>query len=241
MRILVLQHHVAEHPGIFRDFMAGDGIAWDAVQLQDGDPVPALDAYDALWVMGGPMDVWEEDRHPWFVPEKACIREAVFDRRLPFLGCCLGHQLLAEVAGGQCRPMAMPEVGILEVELTGDGRVDPLLAGIDTRFRALQWHGVAVTELPPDVVILARSAACPIQAIRVGDRAWGLQYHVEVTDSTVDEWAAIPEYADALQQAPGDDPLSALRAEAARNMSAFRRSARLVYENFMALAVRTTT
>lgn len=233
MRILVLQHHAAEHPGIFRDFMVDDGVYWDAVHLHDGDPLPSLDGYDALWVMGGPMDVWEETRYPWLAPEKAYIREAVLDRGMPFLGCCLGHQLLAEVAGGECRPLTPPEVGVHDVELTADGRADPLLAGVEPRFKALQWHGVEVATAPPNATVLAASPASAHQAIRIGDRAWGLQYHVEATADTIDEWGVIPEYAQALRQALGDDPLPRLRADTAANASAFRRNARKIYDNFL--------
>ena len=81
MKILVFQHIPIEHPGIFRDFLAEDGISWDAVELDTGEPIPSLDDYDALWVMGGPMDVWEEVEYPWLKAEKQVIYEAVVDRR----------------------------------------------------------------------------------------------------------------------------------------------------------------
>ncbi|MFQ5934860.1 MAG: type 1 glutamine amidotransferase, partial [Acidiferrobacterales bacterium] len=77
MRLLVFQHIAVEHPGVFRDFLHADGIEWDVVELDNGDAIPALDRYDALWVMGGPMDVWEEDKYSWLASEKAAIREAV--------------------------------------------------------------------------------------------------------------------------------------------------------------------
>ncbi|MEO1285776.1 MAG: type 1 glutamine amidotransferase, partial [Pseudomonadota bacterium] len=71
MHILVLQHARLEHPGVFRDFLTRDGHSWDAVELDEGESLPSLDGYDALWVMGGPMDVWQEDQHPWLRDEKA--------------------------------------------------------------------------------------------------------------------------------------------------------------------------
>ena len=155
MKFLVLQHIDIEHPGIFRDFMRADGIAWDTVELDEGDPIPPLDGYDALISMGGPMDVFEEDAHPWIADEKVAIREAVAERDMPFLGVCLGHQLLAEALGGRVETMAEPEVGIMTVDLTEDGRTDPLLAGLDPTVTCLQWHGCAVTALPEGAVSLA--------------------------------------------------------------------------------------
>ena len=223
MRVLVLQHHAAEHPGVLRQFMAEDDVAWDAVQLQNGESLPSLDHYDALWVMGGPQDVWQEEEHPWLVPEKALIREAVFEREMPFLGCCLGHQLLGEVAGGRCAAMESAEVGVLDVALTESGQRDRLL-------------DAAVMEVPPEVDVLASSPSCPIQAIRVGERAWGLQYHVEVTDTTVQEWNEVPAYAQALEQALGPDSLPGLKAAAEASMGDFNRDARTLYHNFMAAA-----
>ena len=100
-RVLVFQHVAVEHPGIFRQFLADDGHSYQAVELDEGESIPALEGFDALWVMGGPMDVWDEAEYPWLVAEKAAIREAVITRRMPYLGFCLGHQLLGEALGGQ--------------------------------------------------------------------------------------------------------------------------------------------
>jgi len=171
MRLLVFQHHVKEHPGVFRDFLTEDGVEWDAVQLQDGEAIPALEDYDALWVMGGPMDVWEEDKYPWLIAEKAVIREAVLERNMPFLGVCLGHQLLGEVAGGRCDKMPEAEVGVIDIALTPSGKDDPLLKGFDPVHKAVQWHGVHVAEAPEGSHILASTDDCRVQALRVGDRA----------------------------------------------------------------------
>lgn len=236
MRILVFQHIAIEHPGIFRDFLAADGVAWDAVELDAGEPIPDLARYDALWVMGGPMDVWQEAEHPWLVDEKRAVAEAVRVRDMPFLGICLGHQLLAAALGGTVGPMPRAEVGILEVELTEAGRADPLLAGFPPRVTCLQWHGAEVSAPPPGAVVLASSPVAAVQAFRVGRKAYGLQYHVELTDHTVSEWGCVPEYEAALARTLGADALPAFKAEAARRMPQFNRDARRLYDNFMAIA-----
>ena len=236
MHVLVFQHIAIEHPGIFRDFFQEDGVRWTAVELDEGEPIPELSDFDALWVMGGPMDAWQEDAHPWLVQEKAAIRRAVVELNMPFLGVCLGHQLLADALGGRVGPMDAAEVGILDVEITQEGIADPLMAGLPQTGKCLQWHGAAVLEPPPGARVLARSPACAIQALGIGRHAWGLQYHVELTGATVHEWACVPEYAQALEATLGPGRLESFAAEAARHMDGFNRDARRLYGNFMAAA-----
>ncbi|MGI9421259.1 MAG: type 1 glutamine amidotransferase, partial [Geminicoccaceae bacterium] len=205
---------------------------WDAVELDQGEEIPDLSGYDALWVMGGPMDVWEVDSHPWLTAEKETIRHWVVDLKKPFLGICLGHQLLADALGGRCAPLSPPEIGILEVGLTEAGRADPIFAGMPARQKCLQWHGVEVAEPPRGVVILASSPACRVQAMRVGDRAWSMQYHVEVEDDTVDNWGVIPAYRDALEGSLGAGAIGGLRCDAERAMPGFVDNAGKLYANF---------
>ncbi len=233
-RILVFQHIDIEHPGIFRDFLRADGIDWTPVELDEGEPIPALADYDALWVMGGPMDVWEEAAHPWLVPEKAAIREAVAARRMPYLGLCLGHQLLAEALGGAVGPAATPEIGILEVELTEAGRASPFYRAMPDLGTCLQWHSAEVTRAPADAEVLASTAACAVQALSYGSQAFSIQYHLEMTDRTVPEWGEVPAYRAALEKALGPGALPGFMAEAESRLPDFKRDARQLYENFMA-------
>ena len=238
-RILVFQHIAIEHPGVFRDFLREDRIEWTAVELDDGEPIPDLDDYDALWVMGGPMDVWEDDAHPWLGPERAAIREAVVDRRLPFFGFCLGHQLLAQALGGEVGPAGTPEIGILEVELTDAGRASPIFDGVPDVHSCLQWHSAEVLRTPSGARTLAASRDCAVQALGFAEHAFSIQYHVEITGDTVPQWGAVPEYEQALERAMGKGALAAFESDAAANMADFNRNARRIYDNFMRIVRQT--
>jgi GMP synthase-like glutamine amidotransferase len=232
MKILVLQHVDVEHPGIFRDFFTADGLGWDTVELDAGERVPDVSAYDLMVVMGGPQDVWQEVKYPWLVAEKAAIRKFVVDLGRPYLGICLGHQLLAAAVGGEVGPGKTPEVGVLTVKKTQAGNDDPIFHGIADPIGVLQWHGAEVISLPCDAHVLASSDACAVQAFRYRDNAYGFQFHVEITEQTVADWAAIPVYAQALDAALGEGAVGRLQAEVATKLPAFNQNARILYDNF---------
>lgn len=237
-RVLVLQHHPLEDPGSLGPLLTDAGLSLDVVELDAGEAIPSLEPFDLLLAMGGPMDVWEKHEHPWLVDEMAAIRYWVAELGRPFLGVCLGHQLLAEALGGSVGPMAQPEIGVVDIELTDDGLADPLFADVGTLLcgsppvvPGLQWHGAEVTEPPPGGVILARTLGCAVQAIRVGDRAWGVQFHVEAGPSTVPLWATVPEYERTLAAHFGSATL--LEADVARHRAAMDATARVLVQGLV--------
>ena len=234
MKLLVFQHIDCEHPGKLRDYLKEEGIKWDAVELDEGEPIPDLDAYDALWVMGGPMDVWDVLENPWLIAEKKAIRTWVGEMKKPYLGLCLGHQLLADAMGGTCGPARPPEIGILEVELSAEGKADPVFGNLPATQKCLQWHSVEVAQPPENAVVLASSPACSVQAMRVGENAWSAQYHVECEPDTVANWGAIPAYAEALESSLGEGALEKMKADADAAIAEFEATSRKLYENFMA-------
>ena len=232
MKLLVFQHIECEHPGSLRNYLKEDGIEWLAVELDAGEPVPDLDNFDALWVMGGPMDVWDVAEHPWLVDEKAAIRKWVTELQKPYLGLCLGHQLLADALGGTCGPARPPEIGILEIELTHDGKQDPVFGSLPVKQKCLQWHSVEVAQPPENSTVLASSKDCMVQAMRVGKNAWSAQYHVECEPDTVENWGKVPAYAAALEQSLGEGALERMKTEASAAMEEFETCSRKLYENF---------
>ena len=233
MNILVFQHIDCEHPGIFRKFLGEDNISITTVELDKGERIPDRENFDALWVMGGPMDTWQEDEHPWLIEEKIAIRQAVVDLKLPFLGFCLGHQLLAEALGGKVGPSVTPEIGIKEINLTDAGQQSGFLAGTAKTQQCLQWHSAEILTVPDGVTVLATSPDCNVEAMSYGGHAFSMQYHVELESDTVANWAEIPEYKVALENALGAGALAQMEAKAAINMGSFNKISRQIYTNFM--------
>ena len=160
MKFIVLQHIACETPGYIKDLMLSDGIEITTIQLDEGDPLPNdISIYDAMLCLGGPMDTWMEKEYPWLIEEKKIINKFVVDLNKPFLGFCLGCQLLGEVIGGKVVKSSPPEIGILDVNLFESRLTDKLFFNYPNSLKALQWHSYEVIGLEenPNVTLLASS------------------------------------------------------------------------------------
>ena len=228
MKFLILQHINIEHPGIFLNYMKEDEIKIDTVELDEGEKIPKLDSYDAMIVMGGPMDTWQEETYPWLKIEKENIHNFVKIKKKPYLGLCLGAQLLSEAIGGKVRKMKTPEIGVLEVSITNN---KSLFKGLNNKLKVLQWHSFEACDLPTNTNLLASSPDCKVQAFS-SDNAFGLQFHVEQTNDTVPQWACVPEYKSALENTLGQNALEKFKKDVEENLNIFNESAKIIYNNF---------
>jgi GMP synthase (glutamine-hydrolysing) len=194
MKVLAVVHGDEVRSGVFADPIAAGGHELEEWSIARS-PAPSrpLEAYDAAIVFGGSMHADEESTHPWLREEKDLLRRFL-DAGTPVLGVCLGGQLLAHAAGAWVGRAREPEIGWHEVELTPAAVSDPLFARLSRRFQALQWHYYAFA-VPEGAVELARSPVCS-QAFRLGDLAWGVQFHPEVTLAMVEQWLSEPEEVD---------------------------------------------
>ncbi len=233
MRIIVLQHFESDHPGMLRKCLAEHYVEWDAVFLEKRQHIPELYDYDAMFVMGGPMNVWDIEKYPWLEKEKEAIRFWVEELKRPFLGICLGHQLLADALGGNCAPLETPEIGVFEVQLTKNGMNDLIFNGMDNRQLCLQWHSVQVTKIPENTIVLASSPLCDVQAMKVGDCAWSMQYHLEVEPDTIKNWISDQDYRDSLEESLGKGSLDVIKKKATLLMPKLNKNCTKIFSNFI--------
>ena len=186
MRVLSIQHGPLVRAEVFGDATRDAGHELDEWQIADGgEPPQPVEEYDAVFVFGGHMNVDDEREHPWLVDEDTLLRRLV-EHRTPLLGVCLGGQLLAKAMGADVGPSPEPERGFVRVELTDAAADDAVFGSLPREFDAFQLHNYAF-DVPPGAAELARSRVCA-QAFRVGESAWGLQFHPEVRVEQVERW-----------------------------------------------------
>lgn len=191
-KILVFQHVPYEPLGTLDPLLKEAGFRIRYVNFgREPDARPSLDRYEALIILGGPMNSDEIDKFPNLATEIELIREAV-QRGMSVLGICLGAQLLATALGGSVARNAVREIGWYSVNLCDAGHDDPVLGEFERVSEVFQWHEDGI-ELPPGAVQLASSAASDVQAFRYGDHAYGLQFHLEVNSSLIERWLTVPD------------------------------------------------
>ena len=235
MNIIVLQHIKIEDPGYIKDLMLADKFKLTTIELDEGESIPKdLNQFDGMFCMGGPMDTYMEDRYPWLIDEKKRIKEFVVDLKKPYLGFCLGCQLLGEVIGGKVVKSNPAEIGIMDINLSDNKKDDKLFSEFPDKIKSLQWHSYEVQgiENNKDVTLIGSSPVTKYQIFKYQNHAYGIQFHIEIKDTTVNEWGCVPEYKKALEDQLGSNALKKFDDAAKMNMKDMNNYSTILYNNF---------
>ena len=233
--IIILQHIDIETPGYILDLMNEDNFNLTTIELDQGEKIPSnLNQFDGMFCMGGPMDTWMEKEYPWLIEEKNKIKEFVVNLEKPYLGFCLGCQLLGEILGGNVVKSMPPEIGILDILMNSSFSNDHLFGEFNPSFKALQWHSYEVQGLESNnnVTLLGSSPSTKYQIFKYKNHAYGIQFHIEIKDNTVSQWGCVPEYKKALEDSLGKDALKKFDVKAQENMKLMNFNAENLYKNF---------
>ncbi len=219
--ILIVKHIDIEGPGTLGNFLKEQGESFGIIELGLGERLPDdPKAFKAVVVLGGPMNVDEQERYPFLKSENDFIRE-ILKAGIPYLGICLGSQLLAKAAGAEVVKSPVKEIGWYQIQLTAEGKKDPLLGGFREEYPIYHWHG-DMFQIPSGALLLASAQGCPHQALKVGRNAYGLQFHVEITDKSIREWCE--EYGEGAKS---------MIEDYWKHKQAFDAQAQRLYQNFM--------
>lgn len=236
-RVLALQHCWDDPLGYLGEILQEHGIICEVVRIDQSElgainrPLRSIDGYDAVISLGGPQHAVADDKYPYLAEEKVLIRQAV-EQDVPFLGICLGGQLLAHSLGAAVTRHTMTEVGFFEVEVTDEGKADPLFQGLPDHQLVFHWH-TDTFALPAGGVRLATSENTTNQAFRVGQRAYGLQYHIELAPGMLDTWIQYPEYRQEIINLLGPNAPDILEDQRRKSYPIYRNHTRIVFENFL--------
>ena len=238
MKVIILQHIKIEDPGYIKDLMIKDGVNLTTIELDEGETIPKdLSKFDAMFCMGGPMDTWMEKEHPWLIDEKKSINDFVVNLKKPYLGFCLGCQLLGEVVGGKVERSNKPEIGMLDINFSENKKNDLLFSQFPEKITSLQWHSYEVKGLENnnDVTLIASSPETKYQIFKYKNHAYGIQFHIEVKKTTVGEWGCVPEYKSALEKQLGEGALDKFDRDSQTHMPSMNEYSKILYENFKKL------
>lgn len=224
--LIIVQNDPEVPAGTYADWLKEMNVPFRLCMAYAGAALPPTMEASAVIVLGGAMGVNDTDKYPFLLEVKLFIGKVVAEG-IPFLGICLGGQLLADIFGAPVTSGKNCEKGSLAVTLTPAGAADPLFAGIDGSFTTFQWHNDTFA-IPQGGVLLVSSPVCPNQAFRHGKSAYGLQFHPEMNAETVDVWARWTE-----ETAPRADEFLAAFA---RTEEAYRAASWRLLANFIRIA-----
>ena len=221
-KILIVKHIESEGAGTLETYYRGRGFVPVTLELGKGEPLPVTaEGYKAVIIMGGPMSVYDEDKFPFLKGENKFIKELI-KAEVPFLGICLGAQLLAKAAGAKVVKAPVKEIGWSEIRLTEEGQRDPIFKNIPKKYNVFQWHGDMFL-IPDKGTLLCDSENGINQAFKYGKNAYGLQFHIEATPVMIGSWIK--------GELPAEESKNVL-LESYKNKVEYERRAHIIYSNF---------
>ncbi len=231
-KILVFQHVPYEPLGTLDPLLKAAGFRIRYVNFgREPESRPSLDGYEALVILGGPMNSDQIDSYPNLLTEVEIIREAV-QKKKSVLGICLGAQLLAKAIGGSVARNETREIGWYDVVLTEDGKNDPVLSKFSPVQQVFQWHEDGI-QLPPDALHLASSDASSVQAFRYGEHAYGFQFHLEVDRSLIERWLTVPANQPTLEDERGRIDPQAIRGQTVESIESLQALSRDTFSRWV--------
>ena len=232
-RVLALQQSWDDPPGYLGELLQEHGIDYEVVKVDEA-PLPDPGGFDAIFALGGPQHANADDKYPYLAQEKKLLRKVV-EQDIPYLGICLGGQLLASALGAPVTRHHITEIGFYEVELTAAGKNDPLFQGLPGYQQVIHWHEDTFG-LPDGAVRLATSENTVNQAFRFGRRAYGLQYHIEVTPDIFDIWFRCPDFKERIDGVLGPHSLETIERDWLTRYPIYRSHSRTLFENFLKIS-----
>ena len=229
-RVLALQFSWDDPPGYLSEIMQGHDIFYEVVEVEK-TAVPDATEYDAIIAMGGPQHVGDDEQYPYLFGAESAIRKAV-EKDIPFLGLCLGGQLLAHALGAPVKRHSKTSIGFYEVNLTEEGKADPLFDGLPGYQQVFHWHEDTF-DIPSGAVQLATNAYTENQAFRYGRHAYGMQYHIELTPEIIDVWIHYPDYRLEIVNTAGETASDKIVSDIPRFYPLYREHSRIMFENFL--------
>lgn len=235
-KILVIQHDWSDPLGLLEQLLATHELTYDIVHLENdpSEPLPSPTNYAAVVALGGSQHVYDEQDYALLRQEERWLHQVV-EQDVPYLGICLGCQLLANAFGGHVRLHSLTEIGFFDVQLTEQGKQDPLFAGFEQHQKVFHWHEDTF-ELPVGAVRLTTTAKTQNQAFRYGRRAYGLQYHIELDPEILNTWLYHPSMKESIIAVIGFEAYQTIESERESLFPLYQQHTTLLFENFLRIS-----
>lgn len=232
-RVLALEHVWDDPLGYLGEILQMHHIPYDVINVEE-EAIPDPGGYGAVVVMGGPQHAYEEEKHPYLTHERVFLQQVVA-QDVPFLGVCLGAQMLVRALHGTVKRHTMTEMGFFKVHMTEAGKHDPLFRGLPGYQEAIHWHE-DVFDLPAGAVQLATNENTENQAFRYGRHTYGVQYHIELTPGMLTTWLRFPEYQEEIIKLLGPEAPDILERDRERFYPIYHEHTCIMFENFLRIA-----